>query len=227
MRTKREIIAALVIIPLFAGSLQSQQCGAPVGSVVAYMGTQIPNGWMVADGRPLPANPSFSALLAAIGTAHGAGYDENGAKVADFNLPDLRGYFLRGLDRSESGAPSGRDSDPAHRTAPRPGSNSGIAVGSVQTDATRLPRDPASPFKTGDDSPDHSHAFADAHFAEVQGGNQGLLGNKGDSDTDNGPIEHNDNTRGASVRHQHTVTGGGDRETRPMNVAVIWIICVR
>lgn len=195
---------------LLAGRLGAQQCGTPVGTVVAYMGNAVPANWMVADGRPL-RGADFTALYQAIGTAHGAGY-QGSDKVADFNLPDLRGQFLRGVDRSESGAASGRDSAEARRPA-APGGSSGMAVGTVQEATTRMPRNVFATAGAGA----HSHSYTSTPIIAGQG-NQGtfwhLAGNPSGAGT---------STDG---EHAHPVTGG-DRETRPTNVAVYWIICVR
>ncbi len=56
----------------------------PVGSIMAYWGTEDPAGWMICDGRTLPESPVFDRLRKLVGDI----------------APDLRGQFLRGLDSS-------------------------------------------------------------------------------------------------------------------------------
>jgi microcystin-dependent protein len=75
--------------------------GVPAGTVVAFAGSAAPSGWLVCNGAAI-SRTTYAALFAAIGTAHGAG---DGATT--FNLPDLRGEFIRGLDGGR-GVDSGR-----------------------------------------------------------------------------------------------------------------------
>jgi hypothetical protein len=92
----------------------------PPGTIMAFGGPNVPEGWLPCDGTSLDrvAEP---ALFAAIGAAWGA------ADETKFNVPDLRGFFLRGV----SGAVP-RDPDRDARTAIAPGGNAGNLVGSVQ-----------------------------------------------------------------------------------------------
>jgi microcystin-dependent protein len=53
-----------------------------------------PTGWLICNGAAV-SRTTYAALFAEIGTTHGAG---NGTTT--FNLPDLRGEFIRGLDLS-------------------------------------------------------------------------------------------------------------------------------
>jgi microcystin-dependent protein len=92
--------------------------------VMAYAGATIPAGWMLCDGAAVSRTGATADLFAAIGTAWGSG---NGSTT--FNLPDMRGLFLRGVDGS-----AGKDPDTSTRTASNPGGNTGNAVGSVQGD---------------------------------------------------------------------------------------------
>lgn len=211
-------LPAVAIAAWGASSVGSTEthCGLPVGSVIAYAGSSPPAHWEIADGRPLDRG-AFRELYDAIGTAHGAGYRGND-KVQDFNLPDYRGRFLRGVDSSSTGGPSGRD--PGERRPSNPGGNPSRGVGSIQDDATRLPN---TPFRTGNDAPDHTHAFRDAYFAEW--GGCCSIGAEHTDGNNTQRHEDDDRTRGANQRHQHVVTGGGDSETRPKNAAVYWIIC--
>lgn len=98
----------------------------PVGTVIPYAGTQASIagltslGWLLCNGRSLQIS-SYQALYNAIGTAYGG----DGSSV--FNLPDLRGQFLRGVDMG-----AGVDPDTGSRTAQAPGGSSGDSVGSRQ-----------------------------------------------------------------------------------------------
>jgi len=59
-----------------------------------------PDGWIVARGQELN-RISFAKLFGRVGTTFGAG---NGSTT--FNAPDLRGYFVRGLDQGRGVDPS-------------------------------------------------------------------------------------------------------------------------
>lgn len=99
--------------------------GVPPGCILPFGGTNVPNGFFLCDGTAV-SRSAYSNLFFAIGTAWGAGDGFN-----TFNLPDMRGYFLRGVDSTPS---ADRDPDYAGRTALKPGGNTGRNVGSVQSD---------------------------------------------------------------------------------------------
>ena len=96
----------------------------PAGSVMAFFGTTAPAGWLLCDGSAVNRQ-TYAKLYAVIGNA--SGYGDNSST---FNLPDLRGQFLRGLDGT-----AGNDPDKATRTAQNSGGNTGNNVGSYETDA--------------------------------------------------------------------------------------------
>lgn len=73
----------------------------PSGAVVHFPRTSAPAGWLKANGAAV-SRTTYAALFAIIGTAFGAGDGTN-----TFNLPDLRGEFIRSLDDSR-GVDSGR-----------------------------------------------------------------------------------------------------------------------
>ncbi len=75
--------------------------GGPVGSVVYMAGNSAPSGYLIANGQAV-SRTTYSALFAVIGATYGAG---DGSTT--FNLPDLRGEFIRGWDAGR-GADSGR-----------------------------------------------------------------------------------------------------------------------
>jgi microcystin-dependent protein len=64
----------------------------PAGSVVQFARNTAPTGWLKANGAAV-SRTDYAALFSAIGTTFGAG---NGSTT--FNLPDLRGEFMRGWD---------------------------------------------------------------------------------------------------------------------------------
>lgn len=100
----------------------------PVGSVTAFAGTtgNIPDGWLLCDGSPLNST-NYPSLFAAIGIAWGDGSNGSGT---DFNLPDMRGYFLRGVSHNTT-----RDPDRNSRSSNGYGNK--VQVGSSQSDAIR------------------------------------------------------------------------------------------
>lgn len=75
--------------------------GTPAGAVMAFARSTAPAGWLKANGSAI-SRTTYSALFAAIGTTFGAGDDST-----TFNLPDMRGEFIRGWDDGR-GVDSGR-----------------------------------------------------------------------------------------------------------------------
>jgi microcystin-dependent protein len=98
----------------------------PSGTIVAYGSATAPAGWLLCDGTQYSGvDPKYVALYAAIGTAYGG---NSTSQV--FNVPDLRGRFLRGVNNGTT-----NDPDAAARTASQSGGNTGDAVGSLEGDA--------------------------------------------------------------------------------------------
>jgi rhizosphere induced protein len=117
-----------------------------IGTVVAYAGevvdvgqpVEVPtagSGWFLCNGAALDSH-QFSELFTAIRAAHGNGSDDQ-KPVTDFNLPDYRGYFLRGVSGPTNRDPDRGDGD---RPANHPGGNVGNRVGSVQADTFAIHR---------------------------------------------------------------------------------------
>lgn len=75
--------------------------GVPAGSVIYTAQSTAPTGYLKANGAAV-SRTAYAALFGAIGTVFGAG---DGSTT--FNLPDLRGEFLRAWDDSR-GVDSGR-----------------------------------------------------------------------------------------------------------------------
>ena len=99
------------------------------GMIAPFAGPadKIPAGWLLCDGRAV-SRSEYVNLYNAIGIAWGEG---NGSST--FNLPDLRGMFLRGVSGE-----SGNDADADSRSMlTNNGGNTGNNVGSYQGDAIR------------------------------------------------------------------------------------------
>ncbi len=65
----------------------------PAGVVMYFAGNSAPTGWLEANGAVV-SRTTYAALFAAIGTTYGIG---DGSTT--FKLPDLRGEFIRSLDK--------------------------------------------------------------------------------------------------------------------------------
>jgi phage-related tail fiber protein len=74
--------------------------GVPSGSVFWFAASTPPTGYLKANGAAV-SRTTYAALFAVVGTTYGSG---DGSTT--FNLPDLRGEFIRGWD-------DGRGVDPA------------------------------------------------------------------------------------------------------------------
>lgn len=80
---------------------QDQGAALPVGEIAFFAMSTAPTGWLKANGAAV-SRTTYADLYSAIGTTFGAG---DGSTT--FNLPDLRGEFIRGWDDSR-GVDSGR-----------------------------------------------------------------------------------------------------------------------
>ena len=91
--TLRELATALGNDANFANNIAAKiDQAAPAGTVAYIAGSAAPAGWLKANGAEV-SRTTYAPLFAAIGTRYGAG---NGTST--FNLPDLRGEFIRGWD---------------------------------------------------------------------------------------------------------------------------------
>lgn len=102
----------------------------PAGMIMAFGGPaeNIPAGWLLCDGSAV-SRSTYSNLYDAIGVSWGTGDN-----ATTFNLPDLRGMFLRGV----AGDDLEGDPDANNRVSRYDnGGNTGNNVGSYQGDAIR------------------------------------------------------------------------------------------
>lgn len=101
---------------------------SPPGQIGAFARATAPTGWLKANGAAV-SRTTYNALFAAIGTTFGVG---DGSST--FNLPDLRGEFIRGLD-------DGR------------GIDAGRLLGSAQGFDIQSHKHPQYEFDTGNTTP--------------------------------------------------------------------------
>lgn len=71
----------------------------PAGSIISFAGAAAPAGFLICDGSAI-SRTDYADLFAVLGTTYGVG---NGTTT--FNIPDLRGEFIRGAD-------AGKGTDP-------------------------------------------------------------------------------------------------------------------
>ena len=166
---------------------------APTGSILVFAGgkDKIPPGWMLCDGTELNRT-DYSILYNIIGTGWGAGDGSN-----TFNLPDMRGMFLRGVSGDRN-----LDEDKNNRNSLNPGGNTNNNVGSFQTEG----------FKS------HNHGGG-RHRHSIGFKLSGIIVDTGGG-SDQSVVTGTTNTSYAN----DIIKANGGNETRPDNVYVYYII---
>lgn len=185
----------------------------PTAGIIYRAVNSVPEGFLKANGAAV-SRVAYSALFAAIGTSFGAG-DGN----TTFNLPDLRGEFIRGWD-------DGRGVDAAR------------TLGSAQADAFRNHTHGASSASAGLHTHTGSTASAGAHAhsfnyfrttptgaAGAATGNGFTNQSAGDTTETAGSHTHSMNLdAGGAHTHPITVENTGGTETRPRNISMLALI---
>jgi microcystin-dependent protein len=179
----------------------------PVGTLMAF-GGPVPNqplteaGWVACDGHPYVV--AGSALAAVVGNNYGG----DGTSV--FNVPDLRGQFIRGTSHGVSVDPERKG-----RTASHTGGATGDSTGSAQGWATGTPKKPFTAGPAG--AHDHNIGGIPLDYHNIAVGASGPAAREA--------MDWNADTMTSSPggQHAHGVIGG-DAETRPANVYVNWLV---
>lgn len=189
--------------------------GVPPGSVIYYAMSTPPTGYIKANGASL-LRTSYPALFTALGTFYGA------VDSTHFNIPDLRGEFIRGLD-------DGR------------GLDAGRVLGSVQASDFASHSHTAS---SGSQSTNHAHAFSDtssstssagAHTHGIAGtanvpdeggwsyrnvgASTSVLSGSAGAHTHTVAVSGTTGINNASHSHIITVNPNGGADTRPRNIS--------
>jgi phage-related tail fiber protein len=74
----------------------TQQAAIPPGAVMSFAMSAAPVGWLPCDGSAINRT-AYSTLFTVVRTIHGVGDGSN-----TFNVPDLRGEFIRGWDNGRA-----------------------------------------------------------------------------------------------------------------------------
>jgi microcystin-dependent protein len=99
----------------------------PVGSIVMWPSDNPPNGWLECNGDPI-SRETYADLFSIIGDMYGSG-DE----ISTFNLPDMRGMFVRGWNHGKK-VVTGENEDPdAGSRTDRGDSTEGDNIGTKQS----------------------------------------------------------------------------------------------
>ncbi|MCG8475667.1 MAG: tail fiber protein [Cytophagales bacterium] len=176
----------------------------PIGTIMSYGGSLNveafeKQGWLYCNGNAI-GRDKYSDLFKIIGTSYGSGDQKS-----TFNLPDFRGTFLRGVSGDTTNDPD------AGKRGSLNGGNTGNKVGSVQAFATGMPVDAITSTTNGSHSHSVPHIPKDNSSYAIAGSYQAIWNSGGKSI----------NSAGA---HTHEVTGGGDAESRPVNVYTYFLI---
>lgn len=186
--------------------------GVPTGAVfcmadnqntgTGYQGNGIPDGYLECSGQSVNRN-TYAALFAVIGTRYGSN------SGSTFNVPDLRGEFVRGFD-------NGR------------GADSGRSIGSFQQQDNRVHAHSATSSHGSQSVHAHSynishvahtnvyaktHQFADARMSLIDTTNMG---------NPTGAVH----AQNANLGGITTTIGNDGSESRPRNIAMFYIIKV-
>lgn len=163
----------------------------PVSTVVALASSSVPSGWLECDGSAV-SRTTYADLFAAISTDYGVGDG-----TTTFNLPDLRGEFIRGWDNGK-------------------GTDSGRAIASFQDDALESHLHAAGTLAT---------SSAGAHTHSITMGADAASGSVVDGGFSTGGGTASTNSAGAHTHTISGSTGStGSTETRPRNIAMMYVI---
>ena len=219
---------------MIASTGMVKQTGSDVGDIKTVATDGPPGGWLKCNGD-IVSRTQYAALFAAIGTRFGAG---DGSTT--FALPELRGEFIRGWD-------DGRGVDSARTMGSVQGGQNASHTHTATTGASGTHTHGASMGAAGahthtgatNNSGDHQHGIL-ANGNNTSYGRQGTGSGPGDyvamsaaggnhahSLAINAVGDHSHTLSIAAVGdHAHTVTvvAAGGNESRPRNVALLYVI---
>ena len=199
-------------------SFQAVQ-GVPTGTIFPFAGaeTDIPGGYLECDGSQ-KSSTTYSELSTLLGNTYNNGQTPSSG---NFFLPDLRGQFIRGWDHGAN-------------------VDSGRTRGSTQNDANKAHNHAASSNASVSESGHFHHSFRSGNAGQLQHNSNLNSGNFPASGTGAGNLNEcynitasgstpnvgrtSSKTTGVSVNVSTNTSNDGTTESRPKNIAMIYII---
>ena len=171
--------------------------GIPTGTILTFGATNPPSGFLECNGSAI-SRSTYASLFSILSTTHGAG---DGSST--FNIPDLRGQFVRGWDNSA-------------------GVDASRAFGSSQTDQNKN-----HTHTTDSQSLTGSVSHLSGSLANNPGSASGIITKLSPTSAVGARSSGSANASGISIdaTHSHTISSsGGGTEARPKNIALMYII---
>ncbi len=177
----------------------------PGGGILAFGGSTASfknTNWLLCNGMAygLTLYPAMAAMIS-------CNYGGDGVSV--LNVPDFRGYFLRGTSHT-----SQRDPDAASRYELNTGGNKGDQIGSAESYATMIP----GGLQAGNAGV-HTHNIA----LVPQNDHHAAYGASGPLAYNTMEWTNSITTSSQDGTHSHSISGG-DKETRPTNLYFDYLI---
>ena len=188
--------------------------GVPTGSVFCLAVNTVPTGYVKCNGASYSTTGTYAALFAVIGYTYGG-------SGSSFNVPELRGEFIRGFDDNR-------------------GVDSGRSINDPQGGQNLQHNHPASSNASVSDSGHFHHSFRSGNVGERQYNSNLTTSNHPSSGTGAGNKNEaynivatnsepnvgrtsNENT-GIGVNVSTNTDNHGGSEARPRNIAMLYII---
>ena len=193
-----------------SGNLSFQiVAGVPTSAVFCVAVATVPTGYLECNGAAV-SRTTYAALFAIIGTNYGTG---NGSST--FNLPDLRGEFVRGFD-------NGRGADSGRSIASSQGASNASHNHSISLSGTTSTKSLTGSVQRISETFNNSGSTTGV-FSKQTGSSANF--------TPGSPDVNDTGSFSIDASHNHTFSASGTSgsqgsEARPRNIAMMYIIKV-
>ena len=193
-----------------SGNLSFQiVAGVPSGAVFCIAVASVPSGYLECNGQSV-SRTTFAALFAVIGTQYGA------SNSSTFKVPDLRGEFIRGFDNGR-GVDSGRSvaSSQSHQHPQHNHAVSASSTAGAHSHSLNYQR------KHVEDTGGAAITDIRREGGDGDGGSQTFT-----NDTTSGFMNNASITVSTSINQSNRGGTSNSSETRPRNIAMMYVIKV-